>query len=42
MSTYENVLLSIEEGIATLTINRPKNLNALNQQTLEEIEADVY
>ncbi|MGL4643661.1 MAG: enoyl-CoA hydratase-related protein, partial [Vagococcus fluvialis] len=42
MSNYENVLLSIEEGIATLTINRPKNLNALNQQTLEEIEAAVY
>ncbi|MEG2708957.1 MAG: enoyl-CoA hydratase-related protein [Vagococcus sp.] len=42
MTNYENVLLSIEEGIATLTINRPKNLNALNQQTLEEIEAAVY
>lgn len=42
MTTYDNILLSIEEGIATLTINRPKNLNALNQQTLEEIEAAVH
>jgi enoyl-CoA hydratase len=34
-----NVLLSIEEGIATITINRPKSLNALNTDTLCELKA---
>jgi len=37
---YENVLLERpEEGIAVLTVNRPKALNALNAQTLDEIGA---
>lgn len=34
---YKNLLLDKDEGIATLTINRPKSLNALNKETLEEI-----
>ena len=34
---YENVLVSIEERIATVTINRPKKLNALNKITIEEL-----
>ncbi|MDA9217663.1 enoyl-CoA hydratase-related protein [Schleiferiaceae bacterium] len=33
----ENVKLTVDEGIATLVINRPKQLNALNKQTLAEI-----
>ena len=33
----ENVQLTVNEGIATLVINRPKQLNALNKQTLAEI-----
>lgn len=34
----ENILLdNPEDGIYLLTVNRPKQLNALNQQTLEEI-----
>jgi len=35
---YENVQLEIVNKIATITINRPKALNALNQQTLLELE----
>ncbi len=36
---YQNILLEKDQGIATLTINRPKSLNALNQATLEEMLA---
>lgn len=39
---YQNVLLeSLEAGIYRLTVNRPKALNALNPETLEEIGAAV-
>ena len=34
---YENILLAVEGGIATVTVNRPKVLNALNHQTLSEL-----
>lgn len=34
---FENILFDKKESIATVTINRPKALNALNQQTLEEL-----
>jgi enoyl-CoA hydratase len=35
---YENISLSVEEGIAILKVNRPKVLNALNRATLLEIQ----
>ncbi|MDG2193466.1 MAG: enoyl-CoA hydratase-related protein [Polaribacter sp.] len=35
--TFENVLTSVENGLATITINRPKKLNALNKATIEEL-----
>ncbi len=35
----KNVLYNVQNGIAWLTINRPKSLNALNKQTLIEIGA---
>ncbi|MEL7608699.1 MAG: enoyl-CoA hydratase-related protein [Bacillota bacterium] len=35
----ENVLFHTERGIAYLTVNRPKSLNALNEKTLLEIGA---
>ncbi|MBI5446206.1 MAG: enoyl-CoA hydratase/isomerase family protein [Deltaproteobacteria bacterium] len=38
---YENILFEREEGFAVLTVNRPKVLNALNAQTLAEIDAAV-
>ncbi|GEM_PF-19021 len=36
-SGMENILYHVQSGIAYLTINRPKQLNALNQKTLREI-----
>ncbi|MBF0103830.1 MAG: enoyl-CoA hydratase/isomerase family protein [Deltaproteobacteria bacterium] len=35
--TYENINLAINEGIATVTINRPKVLNALNAAVIREL-----
>jgi len=34
---YQNLLVEIKEGIARITVNRPKVLNALNDQTMEEL-----
>ena len=34
---YENILSSTENNIATITINRPTKLNALNKATIQEL-----
>lgn len=34
---YETIIIQIEEGIATITLNRPKVLNALNDQVFNEL-----
>ncbi len=36
---YENILYDKKEGIATITFNRPKVLNALNRKTVEELQS---
>jgi enoyl-CoA hydratase len=34
---YENLLVDVSDRIATITINRPKSLNALNRATMQEL-----
>lgn len=35
--SYQNILTSTTNGICTITINRPKKLNALNKATIQEL-----
>ncbi|MEP5613808.1 MAG: enoyl-CoA hydratase-related protein [Cyclobacteriaceae bacterium] len=37
MESYNNLLLDLNEGILTITINRESKMNALNQETMHEI-----
>lgn len=38
MSNYKNLIESQEDGILTITVNRPEKLNALNATTLSELK----
>src|SRR5260370_38077584 len=37
--SYENILFEKNDGIARITFNRPKVLNALNRKTVEELQS---
>lgn len=39
---FDNILVSKENNLAVITINRPKKLNALNKQTIEELHSAFY
>jgi enoyl-CoA hydratase len=39
---YSNLLIETNEGVATLTINSPRTMNALNSQVLTELECALY
>jgi len=41
MSQYNTLLTSLENGIFTITINRPDKLNALNKTVIEELGAAI-
>jgi enoyl-CoA hydratase len=41
LDSLENILVERDGGVATLTINRPKVLNALSTQTLDELRRAI-
>ena len=38
---YQNILSEIKNSVAFITINRPKQLNALNKETIEELSDSI-
>lgn len=41
LPTFENLLLDVKDGVAVVSFNRPKALNALNESTLKELRAAI-
>jgi enoyl-CoA hydratase len=39
--TFDNLLIARDGGVAVVTVNRPKVLNALNMQTLDELRRAI-
>jgi enoyl-CoA hydratase len=42
MMKFESLLLETADGVATLTVNRPQSLNALNSALLGELESALH
>ncbi|MBK5265622.1 MAG: enoyl-CoA hydratase/isomerase family protein [Alphaproteobacteria bacterium] len=42
MSDYRYITATIEDGVATITLNRPESLNALMPEMLDEVVEAVY
>jgi enoyl-CoA hydratase len=40
--TYENIIVEVNEGVATITFNRPKALNALSAELMNEFSCALY
>ena len=36
---FETITFDVDQGVGLLTLNRPKNLNAINQRMVDEIMA---
>src|ERR1700744_4642589 len=41
MSSYEHILVEIEDGVGVLTLNRPEVLNAMNRKLSSELHDAV-
>ncbi|MCU0450257.1 MAG: enoyl-CoA hydratase-related protein [Bernardetiaceae bacterium] len=39
---FENLLLEIDQGVLTITLNRPEKRNALNHRTMSELEGAFH
>ena len=37
--SYQNLLVETREGVTFVTVNRPDKLNALNDRTVDELDA---
>jgi enoyl-CoA hydratase len=42
MAAYQSILVSEQDGIATITVNRPDKLNALNRIVIDELTQAVH
>jgi 2-(1,2-epoxy-1,2-dihydrophenyl)acetyl-CoA isomerase len=38
---YENILIDVKDGVATLTLNRPQSLNSLNKGLIDDIRTGL-
>src|SRR5687768_5907680 len=37
--SYQNLIVETRDGVAVVTLNRPDKLNALNDRTMDELDA---